>query len=74
MMQFPAVGPAQGHLASVFAKNLAIAPYFRVAPEITANLIDVVEVGSENLTHIVEPSFRMGSRKHRQCGGARINQ
>jgi hypothetical protein len=30
-----------------------------------ANLVEVVEIGSENLTRIAEPGFRMGTGKHR---------
>jgi hypothetical protein len=65
MMQFPAIGPAEGHLASVFAEYRAIGPYFGIAPEITANLIDVVEIGSEDFTHIVEPvsGWDLGQRQ-----------
>ena len=47
MMQLPAIGPTQGHLASVLSKHLAVGPDFRVSPEIAANLVEVVEIGSE---------------------------
>ena len=73
MMQLPAIGPAQGHLASVLGKHLAVGPDLGVSPEITANLAEVVEVGSENLTHIATPCLRMGAGKPRQCD-VRIDQ
>src|SRR5271167_1072024 len=63
MMQLPAIGPTQGHFASVFSKHFAIGPNFGVSPEIAANLVEVVEVGSENLTRIVTPGLRMSAGK-----------
>ena len=73
MMQLPAIGPAQGHLASMLSKHLAVGSDFSVSPEITANLAEVVEIGSKNLTHIATPGFRMGAGKPRQCD-ARVDQ
>jgi hypothetical protein len=49
MMQLPSMRPAKGQLTSVFSENLAVGPDFCVAPEIMVNLVDVVEIGSENL-------------------------
>lgn len=34
-----------------------------VSPEVTANLIEVVEISSQNLTHIAAPRLRMGAGK-----------
>src|SRR6516164_4368192 len=73
MMQLPAIGPTQGHLASILSKHLAVGPDFRVSPEIAANLVEVVEVGSENLTHIATPGLGMRAGKPRQCD-ARVDQ
>jgi len=66
MMELPAIGPAQDHLPTVLSEHLAVRPDFGVAPEITANLVKVVEVGSENLTHIPAPGLGMRAGKSRQ--------
>ena len=60
MVQFPTIGPAEGHLASVLINHLPIGTDLGVSPEITANLVEMVEIGSENLTHIAAPGLRGG--------------
>ena len=42
MMQLPAIGPAQRHLAGVLGKHLPAGPDLGVSPEIAADLIEVV--------------------------------
>ena len=59
MMQLPAIGPAQRHLAGVLGKHLPAGPNLSVSPEIAANLIEVVEIGSQNLTPVAAPGLRM---------------
>ena len=73
MMQLPAIGPTQHHLASVLVKRLAAGPYFGVSPEIPTNLVEVVKIGSQNLTHITTPGRRMGAGKPWQSD-ARVDQ
>src|SRR5271166_133270 len=50
-MQLPAIGPAQGHLASVRNKHLAVGPDFGVSPKIAANLVEVVDWFGESHRH-----------------------
>src|SRR4051794_17259497 len=67
MMQLPSIRPAEGHLASVLIKHLAVGTDLGVSPEITANLVEMVEIGSENLTHIAAPSLRVGTGMPWHC-------
>ena len=62
MMQLPAIGPTQHHLASVLGKRLAVGPDLGVTPEIVANLVEVVKSGSEHLARIVAPRLWMSAR------------
>jgi hypothetical protein len=54
LMQFPAIGPAEGHLARVFSKHRAIiGSNFDIPPEIAANLVRIDELdrlGNPTLT------------------------
>src|ERR1700730_17009709 len=72
-MQLPAISPAQRHLASVISKHLAIGPNFDISPEIPANLVEVVEIGSENLSQVRAPRLRMRAGKPWQCD-VRVDQ
>ena len=73
MMQLPAIRPAEGHLASVLIKHLAVGTDLGVSQEITANLVEMVEIGPENLTHIAAPSLRVGTGMPWDCD-ARVGQ
>jgi hypothetical protein len=73
MIKLPAIGPAERHLARVLREHLAVGPDFGVVPEIVANLVEVIETGSENLTRIAAPGLRMRAGKLRLCD-VRIDQ
>lgn len=73
MMQLPAIGPAQGHLASIVSKDFAIGSDFGIPPEITTNLIEVVKIGAEKLTHIATPGLGMSAGKPRRSD-VRVDQ
>src|SRR5262245_21537492 len=57
MMELPPIGPAKRHLAHILREYLAVGPNFSIAPEIAANLGEVIETGSENLTPIAVPGL-----------------
>jgi hypothetical protein len=60
VMQLSAIGPAKGHLARVFSEHRAIGSDLHIPPEITANLVEVVEIGPDNLARL-EPGLRMNA-------------
>jgi hypothetical protein len=53
VVQFPAIGPAQGHLTSVRSEDFAIGTDFGVSPDVTTDLSEMVEFGLENLADVV---------------------
>src|SRR6516225_5406615 len=66
MIQFPTISPAKGHLASILSTHLTAGADFSVAPEITANLVEMVEIGSNNLTQKAASSLWMDAGEFRQ--------
>src|ERR1700745_3340979 len=68
MMQLPAIRPAEGHLASVLSKHLSVGSDFGISPEITANLVEMIETGLEDLPYITAPGLRMTAGRPRQSG------
>src|SRR5215831_5923984 len=65
MMQLPAIRPAERHFTSILDKNLSISSDFPVAPQIAADLCEMVEAGAQHLARIPAPSHRAGAGKHR---------
>src|SRR5262245_58281430 len=65
MVKLPAISPAQRHLARVLRKHRAVGGKFGVAPEIMANLVEVVETCSVHLAGIAAPSLWMSVREPR---------
>src|SRR5262245_24477210 len=67
-MQLPTISPAQRHFTGVFGDYLSIGAGLGVAPDVTADLVDMVEPRSENLTDIAAPSLRMSPGHPGHCG------
>src|SRR5262245_40238548 len=71
MIELPAIGPAQRHSAGLLAKRLTIGSDLAVAPEIAANLVEVIEIGMENLAEGAAPGIGTGAGKPSRLGARR---
>src|SRR5271166_5408781 len=71
--QLPAPGPAQRHLARGGFQLHPIRGEFSVAPEIPADLRQIVETGSQDFADVAALRRRIGADQHRRSG-VRIDQ